>query len=83
MTDKCKPKDTFTMDEIKELCALIIRRCRASERGDAKGACKVRTKMRNIGFYDKKFFHEKDLDLCRFHQLIKTGKLKIDDEDFS
>lgn len=79
---KCKPKDTFTMDEIKELCALIIRRCRASERSDKSAQKKLRGKMRNLGFKSSSY-GVYDLDLCKFHQLIRNGKLKIDDDDFN
>lgn len=83
MTKKFEPKNTFTMDEIKELCALIIRRCRASELGDKEKQKKLRKKMRDLRFKSSSFKDTYNLDLCKFHQLIKTGKLKIDDDDFN
>lgn len=76
MTNKCKPKYSFTIDEVKELCVLIIRRCSASGCGDKNKQKNIRAKMRKLGFYGEKFFGIRDMDLCRFHKLIETGKLK-------
>lgn len=39
--------------------------------------------MRKHGFYGERFFRVRDMDLCRFHKLIETGRLKIDDEEFN
>ena len=80
MTNKNERKDTFTMDEVKELCVLIIRRCKASKLGDKNKQKNLREKMRKLGFYGGKFFGERDMDLCRFHKLIESGRLKIIDD---
>lgn len=80
MKNKNEGKDTFTMDEVKELCALIIRRCKASKLGDKNMQKNLRDEMHKLGFYGEDFFGVRDMDLCRFHKLIESGRLKIIDD---
>lgn len=68
-----KGKNIFTTNEIKEIAALIRRRC-STDRVEQK---QIRAKMRRIGFYGQDDFGLYDMTEEKFYGLIDSGKIII------
>ena len=70
-----KGKNIFTTNEVKEIVALIRKRCSA-DRSEQK---QIRAKMRRIGFYGKDDFGIFDMKEEKFYGLIESGEINISD----
>lgn len=68
-------KDSYTIEEIKELRRLIALRVDA----DKSTQKRIRDKMRKIGFYGKKYFGITDCQVSDLERLVQDGTIKIID----
>lgn len=66
-------RTSFTKNEIKKLRELIIQRCNANSSKQKK----IRSQMREIGFYGRDQFGITDMTIQKFDQLINSGAIRI------
>lgn len=66
-------RTSFTKNEIKKLRELIIQRCNANSSKQKK----IRSQMREIGFYGRDQFGITDMTIQKFDQLINSGAIQI------